>query len=426
MTINDIHSHITEIFQEESRIIIAALLSTLCDIELAEDALQDALVDALQNWSKNGIPNNPAAWIMTTARRKVIDRLRRAGTRQKYSPELQALQKFEEQSNTSEETSIDEIPDERLKLIFTCCHPALAFDAQISLTLQVVIGLSAEIIAKTFLIPGATMAQRLVRTKRKIRDAGIPYAIPSTDKLPERINAVLSVIYFIFNAGYTTPIGNELMQADLCEEAIRLARTLYQLLENHADDTAHAETLGLLSLMILHHARHTSRLESNGNMLLMEQQNRALWNRDAIAEGIALLDKALLFRKRGVYQIQAAIVALHSEATNIETTDWKQIALLYRALMEFIPSPVIELNRIVAIAMFEGFETGLELLNQLENQDKLEQYHLFHATCADFLRRLNRTNEAKSAYIKAIELCENQVERQFLERRLIEVSSVSE
>ncbi len=420
MSTEKIHKQITDTFQAESRIIIAALLSTLCDIELAEDALQDALVDALQQWSKNGIPRNPGAWMMTTTRRKAIDRLRRAETRSKYSSALYALQTFEQHQ---EETGIDTIPDERLKLIFTCCHPAIAIEAQIALTLQVVIGLSAEVIAKAFLTPKATMAQRLVRTKHKIRDAGIPYEIPAVDKFQERIDAVLSVIYFIFNAGYTAPVGDDLMQANLCEEAIRLARTLYQLLENHADDATHAETLGLLSLMILHHARHTSRLESNGNMLLLEQQNRALWHQDAIAEGIALLDKALLFRKRGPYQIQAAIIALHSEASSIQTTDWKQIALLYNALMDFMPSSVVELNRIVAVAMLEGFETGLTLLKQLENQNRLEQYYLFHATRADFLRRLSQTQEARMAYIKAIQLCENQIERQFLERRLVEVSS---
>lgn len=425
MTTEAIHHQIIETFQAESRIVIASLLATLCDIELAEDALQDALVDALQQWPKQGIPRKPGAWMMAIARRKVIDRLRRRETAQKHLPTLHALHQFEKQVEEEAqmlEAETNEIPDERLKLIFTCCHPALSQEAQVALTLQTVGGLSTEIIARSFLVPKTTMAQRLVRTKRKIRDAGIPYEIPSIETIDDRLDAVLSVIYFIFNAGYTAPISNELIQVDLCEEAIRLARTLHQLIEHDSDKT-HAETLGLLALMLIHHARHTSRTHSDGQMILLGEQDRSQWDQTAIQEGIRLLDDAITLKKRGAFQIQAAIAALHAEAPTVETTDWKQISLLYQALMEFIPSSVVELNRAVAVAMADRIEDGLLLLDQIEAQGRLKHYYLFYATRADLLRRLNQVDQAKKDYIRALQLCENQVERQFLEHRLVEISS---
>jgi len=425
LTTEAIHHQIIETFQAESRIVIASLLATLCDIELAEDALQDALVDALQQWPKQGIPRKPGAWMMAIARRKVIDRLRRRETAQKHLPTLHALHQFEKQVEEEAqmlEAETNEIPDERLKLIFTCCHPALSQEAQVALTLQTVGGLSTEIIARSFLVPKTTMAQRLVRTKRKIRDAGIPYEIPSIETIDDRLDAVLSVIYFIFNAGYTAPISNELIQVDLCEEAIRLARTLHQLIEHDSDKT-HAETLGLLALMLIHHARHTSRTHSDGQMILLGEQDRSQWDQTAIQEGIRLLDDAITLKKRGAFQIQAAIAALHAEAPTVETTDWKQISLLYQALMEFIPSSVVELNRAVAVAMADRIEDGLLLLDQIEAQGRLKHYYLFYATRADLLRRLNQVDQAKKDYIRALQLCENQVERQFLEHRLVEISS---
>jgi RNA polymerase sigma-70 factor, ECF subfamily len=415
---NNIHDAIIRIFQEESRIVIAALLSTLCDIELAEDGLQDALVEALIQWQQRGIPPNPGGWIMTTARRKVIDRLRRNSTQQRYLPELDALNNFERQA----EDEPDEIPDERLKLMFTCCHPALGQEIQVMLTLQTVARLSTEVIAQTFLLPVPTLAQRLVRAKRKIRDAGIPYQVPSTQVIGERLDAVLSVIYFIFNAGYKSHLGEQLIEADLCDEAIRLARTLHELLITRTTIGEHAETLGLISLMLLHHARRHARISADGDMVLLEAQERSLWDQQAIQEGIALLDHAITLRQRGVFQIQAAIVALHIQADKPSDTDWKQIALLYRSLLDFNPSPVIQLNHIVAMAMVEGIEKGLELLNAIAHKDELEEYYLYHATHADFLRRLNRFSEAKSAYEQAISLCKNQTEQRFLQKRLNEVS----
>lgn len=409
---------IVRTFEQESRIVIASLLSTLCDIELAEDGLQDALVEALKSWHKNGVPRNPGAWIMTTARRKVIDRLRRRSTVEKYLPTLHALSEFERQI----EAEIDDntIADERLKLIFTCCHPSLAQDVQIALTLQIVGGLSAELIARAFLVPKATMAQRLVRAKRKIRDAGIPYEVPSASVIGERLDAVLRVIYFIFNAGYTAPIGDDLIERDLCDEAIRLARTLHDLLIRQSK--ANAEVLGLLALMLLHNARRDARIGRDGQLILLDDQERDRWDKEAIREGIAFLDYAMSLGQRGAFQIQAAIAALHVEANSAQATDWYQISLLYRGLMDFMPSSVVELNRAVAVAMSEGIDIGLAMLDTIAEQGRLDDYYLFHSTRADLLRRTHQIEEARLAYKRALSLCENQAERTFLEKRLTDIS----
>ncbi|MEM6529900.1 MAG: RNA polymerase sigma factor [Chloroflexota bacterium] len=414
------HEQITRVFEQESRIVIAALLATLCDIELAEDALQDALVDALQQWPKRGIPNKPGAWLMTTARRKVIDRLRRAETAQKHLPTLGALRTFERQVEQEAQMSLAEtqpIPDERLKLIFTCCHPALAQEAQVALTLQTVVGLPTDVIARTFLVPKTTMAQRLVRTKRKIRDAGIPYEVPTVDKLDERLDAVLTVIYLIFNAGYTTPISDDLIAVDLCEEAIHLGETLHRLLP-----TEHPEMMGLLALMRLHHARHRTRTAPDGSLILLEKQNRTQWDHEAINRAVEMLDQAMRHRKRGPFQIQAAIAALHATASTFETTDWTQIALLYHALMDFSPSPVVALNHAVSVAFSDSIGAGLQRLDELAQNREMADYYLFHAARADLLRRIGDYTEAQTAYRRALTLCGNAVERRFLEKQLVAVS----
>jgi RNA polymerase sigma-70 factor (ECF subfamily) len=388
---------IEETFQRESRIVIAALLSSVGDIQVAEDALQDALIEALIHWPRRGIPAKPAAWIMTTARRKAIDRLRRVQTATKYMP---ALRPPPSVARPVEEATPDSIPDERLKLMVICCHPALSKDAQIALTLQTVIGLPTETIARAFLVKHTTMSQRLVRAKRKIRDAGIPYEVPTN--LDKRLESVLAVIYQIFNAGYVH-------DDTLCNEAIRLTRTLINLL-----DRPHAESLGLLALMLLHHARRDAR-RLDGELILLDEQDRSLWDAAMIAEGIALLDQAMLLRDAGPYQLQAAIAALHSEE---DETDWIQIALLYRRLMDFVPSSVVALNRAVVIAMIEGPEYGLQLLAEIAEQGRLVDYYPFYVAQADLHRQAGQVDAARAAYSRALELCDNEASRRFIRRRL--------
>lgn len=408
---SDIHTAIETTFHHESRKVIARLISLYTDIELAEDALQDALVEALDHWGRQGIPHNPAGWMMTTAKRKVIDRLRR---QKAFSQRLPML--VEDEIYTNDDPI--EIPDERLRLIFTCCHPALSQEAQVALTLQLLGGISTEMVAKAFLIPLTTMEQRLVRAKRKIRDAGIPYQVPPIHQLSERLEAVLAVIYLIFNAGYVSYKGDILIQTDLCDEAIRLGRVLCDLLKNQATIGENAEALGLLALMLFHHSRRYARIDEFGDLILLEHQNRDLWDKVMLDEATAILDCALIHRQRGMYQIQAAIASLHAQAPSVEMTDWVQIELLYGALSQIAPSPIVDLNRVVAIAMVYGLEQGIIQLEALANNPTLQNYHPYHATCADLYRRAGRIENAKSAYERAIELCQNDREKLFLNKQL--------
>jgi len=408
---------IADIFQEESGRVTALLVSHIRDFELVEDCVQDAFVQALERWETDGVPNNPAAWILTVARRKAIDRLRRDQNLERKKAILKTLIELEKDNPSMD---FDNYPDERLKLIFTCCHPALAKEAQVALTLQTLGGLSTQDIAKAFIIPLSTMAQRLVRAKRKIKNARIPYQVPALQHIPERLDAVLSVLYLIFNAGYIAPTGTDLIRHDLCREAIRLSRILLSLLQQEKSLTLDPEVIGLLALMLLHDSRSLARVNPAGELIPLEEQDRTLWKQDQIQEGIALVEKALQMRRAGPYQIQASISALHAEATHLDETDWAQIAVLYGILGQMTPSPVIELNRAVAVAMSDGYQYGLNLIEQLEPQ--LHKYYLFHAARGDLLRRLEQWHDARQAYTNALDLCDNETERNFLSRRLTEIN----
>ena len=412
---------ISETFAREADRILASLIGTVRDFELAEDALQDALLVALERWPIDGIPRNPGAWMMATSRHKAIDRLRRETTLARKAAVLETLFELEEQRG-EEEMDEASIPDERLKLIFTCCHPALALEAQVALTLHTLGGLSTPEIASAFLVPLPTMAQRLVRAKRKIRDAGIPYRVPETSLLGERVDAVLFVLYLIFNEGYSAAFGDQLIRRELCDEAIRLTRVLTQLLMQELLLSEVPEAMGLLALMLLHDARREARVGPQGEMVLLEEQDRSRWDRGKIREGVSIMERLLLMKRPGPYQIQAAISALHAQAERAEDTDWPQIAALYHELMKMTPSPVIELNRAVALAMADGPLKGLKLLDQPVLKQELSDYYLFHAARADLLRRVGRLNDAGDAYSLALNLCQNERERAFLRRRLVEVS----
>jgi RNA polymerase sigma-70 factor, ECF subfamily len=398
----DAKQAVEAVFREESGRIIATLIRISGSFDWAEEAMQEAFTSALMSWPEKGIPQNPAAWIIAAAHRKLIDQSRRERTRREKQDSLE----YETQAASLPEAPMS-LPDDRLRLIFTCCHPALEQGAQVALTLRTLGGLTTTEIAKAFLTPEATLAQRLVRAKRKIRDARIPYVIPAPGQLRERLTAVQAVIYLIFNEGYAAASGEQLVRRDLCAEAIRLGRLLIEMLPDEP------ETLGLLALMLLHDSRRETRVK-DGQLVTLEEQDRPRWDQSQIREGLRLVEAALQRRPLGPYQLQAAIAAVHAEAKTAQETDWHQIGQLYGKLLEFNNSAVISLNHAAAVAMSGALEQGLALMDNLN----LDRYYLFHAARADILRRMNRPAEAMEAYRKALALATNRVEQEFLERRL--------
>jgi len=405
---------VDSLYRAEWGRILATLIRLFGDFDVAEESAQEAFAAALDSWAKEGVPEFPRAWIIQTAKHKAIDRLRR---QTRLSEKLESYGQLIE---TVEEPQYDteEIPDDRLRLIFTCCHPALVLEAQVALTLRTLGGLETDEIARAFLVPTSTMAQRLVRAKRKIRDAGIPYRVPDVNDMPERLDAVLTAIYLIFNEGYAATKGGPLVRGDLCTEAIRLGRLLRKLLSPETP----AEVTGLLALMLLHDSRRDARLDEAGNLMTLEDQDRTRWNPSQIQEAIPLVDEALR-GAAGPYTIEAAISAVHCRATRAADTDWKQIVRLYDLLQQLMNSPVVSLNRAVAVAMADGPEAGLRILDQLESGGELNDYHLFHAARADLLRRRGSRDDAARSYKRALELATNESERRFLEKRLKEVES---
>lgn len=404
---------VEEIFRAEHGRILATLIRVLGDFDVAEEALQEAFEAALEQWPRAAAPTNPVAWLISTARHKAIDRLRRRGL---------LAQKQEEIARHLELLAAEEeapVPEDRLRLIFTCCHPALATEAQVALTLRTLGGLSTEEIARAFLVPLPTMAQRLVRAKAKIRAARIPYQVPLDDALTERLEPVMVVVYLVFNEGYTASFGARLVRHELCEQAIRLGRMLVELLP------ARAEPMGLLALMLLHDSRREARVDASGDIVLLEDQDRTRWDRAEIDEGVALVEAALRAggRPPGPYALQAAIAAVHAEASTAGATDWAQIAALYDVLARVHPSPVVELNRAVAVAMSGGTERGLALMDEIDHRGELAGYHLLPAARAELLRRLGRAAAAAESYRRALALVSNEAERRHLEKRLREVAS---
>jgi RNA polymerase sigma-70 factor (ECF subfamily) len=404
---------VEDVYRSDSRRVLATLIRLLGDFDLAEEALHDAFTAAVERWPQDGVPTNPRAWLVSTGRFKAIDRLRR---RSRFDASLTELALRAEAGGEDPDGWVQEgVEDDRLRLIFTCCHPALAPDAQVALTLREVCGLTTEEIARAFLIPAPTVAQRIVRAKGKIRTARIPYEVPLRPDLPDRLDAVLRVVYLVFNEGYSASSGETVTRADLSAEAIRLGRLLVELLPE-------PEALGLLALMLLHESRRAARTSPGGDLVLLDQQDRSLWDREQIAEGSALVARTLASRRFGPYTLQAAIAAVHAEAPGGgAATDWSRIIGLYDLLVQLDPSPVVELNRAVAVAMRDGPEAGLTLIDSILADGELAHYHLAHAARADLCRRLGRTAEARASYRRALELARQEPERRFLERRLGEL-----
>lgn len=404
---------VESLYRLESGRVLATLVRLLGDLDLAEEAMQEAFAAALESWAESGLPENPRPWLISTARFKAIDAIRRRArfdrARNEIAAHLEA--RWNAAPGGEQPAGDDEIEDDRLRLIFTCCHPALPSEGQVALTLREICGLTTEEIARAFLVTPATLAQRIVRAKAKIRETPIPYEVPAPEELPERLGAVLQVIYLVFNEGYSAASGAEVTRADLTGEAIRLGRLLTEL-------QAEPETLGLLALMLLQESRRAARTSPTGELVLLENQDRSLWNREQIAEGTALVEKALSSRRFGPYTLQAAIAAVHAEAESAAVTDWRQIVALYNHLVRIHPSPVVRLNRAVAVAMNEGPEAGLAQIDAVMEQGELQHYYLAHSARADLYRRLGRTEEARAAYEKALSLTQQEPERQFLRERI--------
>ena len=404
---------VEQVYRADSRRVLATLIRLLGDFDLAEEAVQDAFAAALERWPADGVPANPYAWLVSAGRFRAIDRIRR---RARHDSAL-GIVAAELGTAAEAPTDVDDesLEDDRLRLVFTCCHPALGGDAQIALTLREVCGLTTEEVARAFLVPAPTIAQRIVRAKAKIRDARIPYEIPSRAELPSRLESVLHVVYLVFNEGYSASSGNEVVRADLAGEAIRLAQLLHELMPEEA------EVGGLLALMLLHDSRRRARTLRSGDLVLLEDQDRTLWDRRLIEEGAALVEQALRTRRFGAYTLQAAIAAVHAEAQTAASTDWRQIVGLYDVLMRVDPSPIAELNRAVALAMRDGAAVGLRLVDDLLRRRELGDYHLAHSARAELLRRAGRPEEARGSYERALSLVSQEPERRFLERRLAEL-----
>jgi len=415
----DVHRVVGEVYRCESRRVLATLIRLLGDFALAEDALQEAFAAAVEQWPREGVPGNPGSWLVSVGRFRAIDAIRRR-TRldEKLTRMAQELSAGETgvEPDDVEEWDRRAFPDDRLRLIFTCCHPALTPDARVALTLREVCGLTTEEIARAFLTSTSTLAQRIVRAKRKIRDAGIPYQIPAPDQLPERLDAVLRVVYLVFNEGYSATSGDTVTRADFSGEAIRLGRLLVELLPE-------SESMGLLALMLLHESRRAARTSPEGEIILLDDQERSLWDRSRIREGVELVERSLSTRRVGPYALQAAIAALHAQADRPHETDWPQIVALYDVLTRLDRSPVVALNRAVAVAMRDGPGAGLPLVERILEEGELGEYHLAHAARADLYRRLGRREEATASYSRALELTRQGPERRFLERRLTELRS---
>jgi len=405
---SDVRARVEQVYREESRRILATLIRLLGDFDLAEEALHEAFFVAVQRWQRDGVPDNPRTWLVSTGRFKAIDVLRRRARFKASQPLLLAQLDELEQADWSGE----DVEDDRLRLIFTCCHPALAADAQVPLTLREVCDLTTEEIARAFLSAPAAIAQRIVRAKAKIRDAKIPYQVPTLNELPERLDSVLRVIYLVFNEGYSASVGAELTREDLTREAIRLGRLLMELLPE-------PEVMGLLALMLLHESRRPARTSPSGELVLLDDQDRSLWDAGLMAEGCALVERALSTRRSGPYCLQAAIAAVHAEALSAAETDWQQIVGLYDVLLRAVPSPVIELNRAVAVAKRDGALAGLLLVEGILARGELQDYHLAHSARAEFCRQLGRVEQARAAYQRALELTRQEPERRFIRARIM-------